>query len=93
MLIPVINSPIFIALLMGAVAIGVAVWKRKNSDTDTLWHKLDQKLNKDEHEAFAKRIGKQVDNNEKNIAGVREGLAWLIGRQGGDADKVMKEPK
>lgn len=84
------KSPWSIALFMGVISIGIALWKKKGDENADVWEHLNKKVDKSDHEAFAKRIGKQVDVQDIEITKIGKSLAFLVGKMGGDYDKVIE---
>ena len=53
-------------IVMGIIAISIAVYNRKNQT-------LDKKVDKENCDSFRRRIGKESDEHEKNIIDLKNG--------------------
>ena len=86
-----LNSPFFIALLTGGTAIVISVWNRRKQDTGDIYRKIETKLSKEDYLVAQTRMGKQVDDHEKALVRIDKALVFLITRQGGNYEEILKD--
>ena len=84
------KSPWSIAIFMGIISIAIALWKKKGDDSDDVWEHINNKVDKKDFHSTAKRMGKQIDDQDEEIVKLGKGLAFIVGRMGGDYEKVVK---
>ena len=79
--------PLITTAIMGAVAIGIALWNRRESVADQWWEELDEKMDKENCTGFRTRLGLESDEHRRNIthlakdiSEIKEGVAYLKGK-------------
>ena len=84
-----LNSWISVSAVL--VMILIALYQRKNTVSDRIWRKLEEKVDKEGCVSFRTRIGTESDEHRKNIECVKQdiseikaGIAYLKGRYSGN---------
>lgn len=87
-----LSNPFVIMLCMGIISFALTVYNnaqhKKNSSAETIKDGLECKVDKDDCHSFRRRIGKESDDNREDIQKLQQGLAFLVGRAGGDPQSM-----